>query len=656
MSVGRRAFIQLSLGGTVGILFTPVPWKLLDDASIWTQNWSWIPTLKYGEIADKPTVSKLCASGCAVKVRTVAGEAFGTEGNEANVLSGGGICPMCANSVQVKNSPNRVKAPTLKGGKTISWDEAIDMVAGKVKAAGARTAVISGDQTGTVNEVFSALLNGLGSDNFYMMPCDMQASDRAWTGLMGGSGQVGYDLEGADFVLFAGADALESWGPTVANMKAFTENGKATYVFAGPVQTRTAAVSSKWVPVPAEGMAAFTLGLAYHVLQAGKSVPAADFAQFKSMVTSGYSPAKVEAAIGVKGDVMAKLARQLLSAGNPVVVPGGSSVAAHAAAYALNLLLGGAMNILPEFPTVVENAMSRSEMLKKDVLKGVNADVLLVNEANPSFVLPEQIKAGFTVAFSLYNSETTAAADLVLPVAHSFERFDDLQSPYGVAKATYSLGTPVCKADLDVKAPADAVLAIASKAGVDLGVETFEEVLQAKVEAIGADWDELAEGAAWVSEEAAEVSGVRFAANVLGKAAVPVKGTGAVSLAPYSLLTVGTPNQATTPNAPCVISNSQLVGDTLVVMMASATAGKLGLAEGAKVKLSGGAGECEAQVRIFEGVLPGTVAAPLNMGHTVGDEFSKGKGDNIYKILTVSSEAATGASTWAGSTVNVAKI
>ena len=94
----------------------------------------------------------------------------------------------------------------------------------------------------------------------------------------------------------------------------------------------------------------------------------------------------------------------------------------------------------------------------------------------------------------------------------------------------------------------------------------------------------------------------------------------------------------------------------MVVMMASVTAKKLGVSVGSKVKLSGGNGECEALVQVFEGVLPGVVAAPLGMGHTVGDEFSKGKGDNVYKILTVSSEAAAGASTWAGSTVNVAKI
>jgi anaerobic selenocysteine-containing dehydrogenase len=639
----------MSVGATVGILFTPTVWTALDDVSIWTQNWPWIPTLKYGETTSVPTVSKMCESGCAVKVRTVAGTAFGTEGNVDNPLSGGGICPLCANGVQTMYSPNRIKAPML-AGKEISWDEARTVVAEKLAAAGSKVAVISGDQTGTINEVFSALLASKGSDAFYAMPCEMQAADKAWTGLMGGSGQIGYDLENADAVLLAGADALESWGPTVANLKAFAANKSGKFIFAGPVQTRTAAVTSKWVPVPTEGMAAFTLGICYYVMQAGKSVPAADFEQFKAMVMSGYTPAKVEAATGVKADVMADVAKTLLAANNPVVVPAGS-VAGAAAAFALNLLLGGAMKVLPEFGKAVDGAMSRSDMLQKDILQGVDADVLFVYEANPMYALPEQVKAGFTVAFDSVNTETTAAADLVLPTPHSFERYEDLASPYGVAAATYSLGAPVSKPTVNAMSAGDFVLGLA-----DLGFETFEEVIDAKIAAIGADKDELVGGAAYVLEETPDMSGVTLASSVLGKAAVPVKGTGAVSLAPYTLLNVGTSNRATTPNAPCTISNNQLIGDSMVVMMASVTAKKLGVGVGSKVKLSGGSADCEALVQIYEGVLPDVVAAPLGMGHTVGDEFSKGKGDNVYKILTVSSEAATGTSTWAGSTVNVAKI
>ena len=46
----------------------------------------------------------------------------------------------------------------------------------------------------------------------------------------------------------------------------------------------------------------------------------------------------------------------------------------------------------------------------------------------------------------------------------------------------------------------------------------------------------------------------------------------------------------------------------------------------------------------------------MGFGHSAWDQYTKGKGDNIFKILTVSDEAGTGLKVWAGSTVTVAKI
>ena len=60
MGLDRRAFLGLVAGGAVGTMFTPIPWKLIDDAAIWTQNWSWIPKVPKGQIDYVTTSSKLC--------------------------------------------------------------------------------------------------------------------------------------------------------------------------------------------------------------------------------------------------------------------------------------------------------------------------------------------------------------------------------------------------------------------------------------------------------------------------------------------------------------------------------------------------------------------------------------------------------------------
>lgn len=71
----RRGFLKFIGGAAVGTLATPVVWKGLDDISIWSQNWPWIPSLQYGnhENTYVRTVSKLCPAAGATKIRLVGG-------------------------------------------------------------------------------------------------------------------------------------------------------------------------------------------------------------------------------------------------------------------------------------------------------------------------------------------------------------------------------------------------------------------------------------------------------------------------------------------------------------------------------------------------------------------------------------------------------
>ena len=49
MGMTRRNFIKFAVGGTAGIGLTPLPYKLIDDVAIWTQNWPWVPVPPKGE-------------------------------------------------------------------------------------------------------------------------------------------------------------------------------------------------------------------------------------------------------------------------------------------------------------------------------------------------------------------------------------------------------------------------------------------------------------------------------------------------------------------------------------------------------------------------------------------------------------------------------
>ncbi len=46
LSVNRRNFIKFAIGGAVGTGLSRLPWKLIDDTAIFTQNLPWVPVLK----------------------------------------------------------------------------------------------------------------------------------------------------------------------------------------------------------------------------------------------------------------------------------------------------------------------------------------------------------------------------------------------------------------------------------------------------------------------------------------------------------------------------------------------------------------------------------------------------------------------------------
>ncbi|MDO9081651.1 MAG: menaquinone reductase molybdopterin-binding-like subunit QrcB, partial [Humidesulfovibrio sp.] len=447
----------------------------------------------------------------------------------------------------------------------------------------------------------------------------------------------------------------------------------AKFVYAGPMLNHSAAVSDKYLPVPPQATAAFALGLANLLINDGAVSSAADFAEYKALAAK-YTVEEVEKATGLKAESMKDLAAMIKAAKAPVVIAGasfgqGGGALDFVAGASLNVLLGrvgSGMTLLPAAPKAVAGATSSDKdaaSFLADVATGKAAPgALIVYEANPAYALPQADdmaktlgNIAFKVSFSTYMDETAALCDLILPAPHPFERFDDALNSYGVAKPTYLAGKPVVKKPvMDCKDPVDVLLGAATKLGLSLGFETYADVIKAKAKALGADFDALTSGGIWNGD--AKGGPLSLGAAALAKA-VPAKiDEKSLALAPISKLAYGSATLATPPANLQVIRETELSGKDLFVQMNAATAKKVGVVEGAKVKLAAGSGELKARVHLNEGVAPGTVAVLLGFGRSAWDEFTKGKGDNVYKILTVSDEAGTGLKVWAGSTVTVAKI
>src|SRR3974390_1467555 len=123
MKVARRGLLLGTAGLTAGIFFTPVPWKVLDDVSVWTQNWPWIPQPAHGPVTTKFSSCTLCASGCAMRVRMAAGFPVGISGAAFHPLTKGALCPLGFAAHQLNWHPARVRE-VRHHGRTASWEEA----------------------------------------------------------------------------------------------------------------------------------------------------------------------------------------------------------------------------------------------------------------------------------------------------------------------------------------------------------------------------------------------------------------------------------------------------------------------------------------------------------------------------------------------------
>ncbi|WP_456324577.1 menaquinone reductase molybdopterin-binding-like subunit QrcB [Desulfonauticus submarinus] len=676
MGLDRRGFITFLVGGAVGTLCTPIPWKTLDDVSIWSQNWPWIPKLKYGERSQVASVCKLCGAGCGLSIHKVGKRPVTAQGNVEHPLSQGGVCPLGSCAVRLLYRPARVKGPVKNNGgklEPISWDEARRLLDEKLR--GGKVACISGDENGSASELLAGFLALLGSDDFYFMPSDGQVSSIAWK-MMGGKGQLGFDIENSDYVLVLGADILSSCGPVVRNQKAFASK-KGKYVYAGPVQTGTAAAVDKWIPTYPGQEGTLALGIAYYLLKMGKAASFSSFARVRDFILSKYTPVAVEAKTGVRASELKKLAQELVRAKAPCVVIGsdfgqGSGSFEWDACILVNFLLGnfnqkGGLVALPE-NKVIKSAPLRSELNQKvlpEFLANVaggskKVDALLVYEANPVYALPQasQVaevfdKIPFKVSFSTFLDETALKCDLILPNPHFLERHDDAYTPFGVGKEIYSASAPVINPVVNAKPTADFVLELAKAMGFDLGFETFEKVLQAKAKSLGADYDSLIEGSVYTSNKWVAQDSLNLPVKVLENGLMS-EGEG-VFLAPVARNYLGNIKQALTPSEVVLVKEYELNGKDLYVQVNSSTARKLGLKQNDRVKLQGSGRECVARVNITETVMDDVIAAPLGFGHEAWDEYVRGKGDNVFKVLTIAEEKGSGLKVWNRTQVKVVK-
>ncbi|HUU40641.1 MAG TPA: molybdopterin-dependent oxidoreductase [Desulfatiglandales bacterium] len=359
MEFSRRNFIKFAVGGLGGTLLSPLPWKLMDDIAIWTQNWPWVPVPARGKISMINTVCTLCTGACGITAKKVGNRVVKIEGRNDYPLNQGAVCPLGMAGPQILyNEGIRWTGPMKRVGpkgsdkwKEISWDEAIAELAARIKGLRdtgkpGKLAAIDGSQSrSTMALLVKRLIESVGSPNYMPMQREEDTYSLVNFLMQGGKGPVWFDLENSDFIISFGASLLDGWGAPGRMLSAWREwsqkgrKNKTYLVQIDPRASNTSAKADNWLaPFPGTE-AALALGIAHVIIKENRhnaefvenntfgfndwsDAKGVEHKGFSKVVLEKYSPQAVEDITGVDKSLIIDIARRFSMAKAPIAISG----------------------------------------------------------------------------------------------------------------------------------------------------------------------------------------------------------------------------------------------------------------------------------------------------------------------------------------------
>jgi len=370
MKIDRRAFLSLGLGAAAGTAITPLPWKLIDDSSIWTQNWPWTPVPPVGKVTHVNSVCTLCSGGCGITVRKSGDRAIKIEGRDDHPVNKGGICMLGLSGLQLLYSPTRIQTPLKRTGergdnqfKPISWNEALTTLQTSLQQIrdskkSHELACILGSNADSSTDLFKRFCQAFGTPNAFQMPSAQDITAEGLKRMQGENRSIAYDLENADYILSFGSGLIDGWGAPVkmfqahGSRKSALKPATARMVHIDSRLSNTAAKADTWFAVIPGTEAILALAMAQFIIHehrynhdfARKYIQGLD--TFKAMLDKSYTPEKAAAITGLDSEIIRFLAKDFTQAKKPVALFGranlesAGSVQEFMAIHALNALVG----------------------------------------------------------------------------------------------------------------------------------------------------------------------------------------------------------------------------------------------------------------------------------------------------------------------------
>jgi anaerobic selenocysteine-containing dehydrogenase len=630
-----------------------------------------MPEYNYnGQSTHFATTCRECAAGCGLVIRTMQGRAIKAEGNQYNPVNLGKTCARGQATLQGMYNPDRVEDPVshARGEKTFTqtdWDTAIGMVAEALKSPG-EVAFLLGLAPDHLFDLVTDLCKAVGAPaplrygalGLFEARATLGEASRA---IFGKPDMLFFDLANADVTISFGANFLETWVSPVAYTRGYAKMRRADkrghLVQIEPRMSQTAAKADEWLAgVPGtEGLVAAAVGKLYAEEKFG-SAPAA----FEAVDVNAAAEAS-----GIAVEHFEHLAKLLLEAEHPLVIPGGAALAHEnglevaKAILALNALLdnpgkpGGVFHT-PASPLTdkYHRPSTAKEMLEFiGKLKSGAVKTLFVHGVNPLFELPQSLgfgaaleKVQTVISFASFPDETAIAADYIFPDHHGLESWGYQRVVTGTGQSMISGAQPAVAPFYNTRATADVLLAavaqVGGQAAAALPFKDEVEFIQSKVASlVGAEggffnaadlpafWAQFQQYGGWWKNDSG--LGAPSSSGALSK---KLELAPAESEGEFHLLVYPSPVMAEAgANKPWL---QEIADPTTTVMWNSwleinpETAHEIGVDNDDVVLVVSPFGSVEVSVYLYPAIRPDVVAIPFGQGHTAYGRYAENRGVN----------------------------
>ncbi len=561
--------------------------------------------------------------GKAVLIETNMGRPVKVEGNPLHPESLGATDVFMQASLLELYDPDRAKEIKFKGtGKT--WD---DFTAALPGLSGGNLRILSGPVTSpSLIDFMQALLTSNSQAKWYQYsPLARGNSSNGTAQAFGQPLEPIYDFTKASVVLSLDSDFL------------FVEPGHVRYAHDFALKHQPVSqygIMNRLYVV--ESSMTITGASADHLLR----VKPSEVETFARAIASRLG-VNVRAPSGtVPGQSwLDAIAADLKQAGAGALVVAGERQPAevHAIAHAINQALGAAGTTVTYIPPITASQSNTSSALSDLVndLNGGTVDTLVILGANPVYSAPAGVdfgaamrKAGTTIYLGLFEDETAALADWVIPEAHYMEMWGDARSFEG----TVSIIQPVIQPLYGGKSQHELLAALTGQAGAT-GYDLVRAYWQGQMAGgnFENDWrDMLAKGFfANSAPQPVDVGAVDLSGLGPGPSPVPA-GTLEIVFSPdYSVWDGRFSNNAWMQECPKPIS--KLTWDN-AAYISPTTALRLGLENEDMVQLRLAGNTVEAPVYVVYGQADDVVEASFGYGRSAGGNLGLGLGFNAYAI------------------------